>query len=97
MVHVYVHPLARYLHAIDFFLQVPQIDSFSDTAQLHGRFVIELKKRWPCQIHQGEHGEAGYCYIAPSGEHTRLNPIRMKAWAAALVGFATNLYTASAD
>ncbi|KJA18856.1 hypothetical protein HYPSUDRAFT_144459 [Hypholoma sublateritium FD-334 SS-4] len=64
--------------------RVPQIDSFSDTAQLNGRFVIELKKRWPCQIHQGEHGEVGYCYISPSGEHTRLNTLRMKTWAAAL-------------
>ncbi|KAF8808409.1 hypothetical protein BYT27DRAFT_7241680 [Phlegmacium glaucopus] len=46
--------------------------------------VLELKKKWPCQNHQGEHGEPGHCYIAPSGEHTHLNPHHLKAWAAAM-------------
>jgi len=72
--------------------QVPQLENFSDSAQLHGRFILELKKRWPCQMHQGEHGELGYCYVAPSGGHTRLNTLRMKAWAAAIVSFGIYLF-----
>ena len=68
-------------------LQVPQTTDFSDLSQLNGRFVLELKNKWPCQTHQGEHGEPGHCYISPAGEHTRLNPLRLKAWAAAMVCF----------
>ncbi|KAF8878266.1 hypothetical protein CPB84DRAFT_1688378 [Gymnopilus junonius] len=64
--------------------RVPQVDNFSDLAQLHGRFILELKKKWPCQMHQGEHGETGYCYITPTSEHICLNPLRFKAWAAAM-------------
>lgn len=66
-------------------LQVPQVENFSDTAQLHGSLILELKKKWPCQSHQGEHGQVGHCYVAPSGEHIRLNALRLKAWAAAIV------------
>lgn len=90
-------PQSNIYMLLTIFFHVPQIDSFSDMAQLHGHFVIELKKRWPCQIHQGEHGEAGYCYVAPSGEHTRLNTLHMKTWAAALVGLIFDLYNISFD
>ena len=63
----------------------PQVENFSDTAQLHGALILELKKKWPCQSHQGEHGQVGHCYVAPSGEHIRLNALCLKAWAAAIV------------
>lgn len=66
-------------------LQVPRVDNFSDLSQLHGKFIIDLKQKWSCQMHQGEHGEAGYCYVNTMGEHIRLNPLRLKTWAAALV------------
>ncbi|KAF9538414.1 hypothetical protein CPC08DRAFT_606382, partial [Agrocybe pediades] len=64
--------------------RVPSVEGFSDTAQLHGGIIVELKKKWPCQKHPGEHGESGYCYIPPSGDHIRLNPLRLKLWAAAI-------------
>src|SRR6266700_555826 len=74
-----------YHHHFFISLQVPQVENFSDTAQLHGGLILELKKKWPCQSHQGEHGQVGHCYVAPTGEHIRLNALRLKAWAAAIV------------
>ena len=65
--------------------QVPKVQDFSEEAQLHGQFIVEIKKRWPCQTHSSEHGQAGHCYIPPHGEHVRLNPYRFKLWAAAIV------------
>jgi hypothetical protein len=65
--------------------QVPRIEEFREEKQLHGRIIIQLKKRWPCTQHQGEHGEPGYCYITPSAEHVGLNNCKLKIWAAAIV------------
>ncbi|KJA18810.1 hypothetical protein HYPSUDRAFT_118568, partial [Hypholoma sublateritium FD-334 SS-4] len=64
--------------------RVPKVQDFSEDVQLHGQFIVEIKKRWPCQTHQSEHGQAGHCYIPPHGEHVRLNPYRFKLWAAAI-------------
>ena len=61
------------------------MEGFSDATQLHGRFILELKKKWPCQQHYGEHGELGFCYVTPAGEHIHLNSLHLKAWAAAMV------------
>jgi len=65
--------------------QIPQVANFDDAVQVNGRFVMELKKKWPCATHLGEHGESGHCYVTPNGEHFRLNPLRLKMWAAAMV------------
>ncbi|KAF9045626.1 hypothetical protein BJ165DRAFT_1346215 [Panaeolus papilionaceus] len=64
--------------------RVPQVESYNDASQLHGRFVLELKKKWPCQQHLGEHGQQAYCYVNPAGKHIMLNLLRLKIWAAAL-------------
>ena len=64
--------------------QIPQIANFDSALQVNGRFVMELKKKWPCATHLGEHGESGHCYVTPNGEHLRLNPLRLKMWAAAM-------------
>ncbi|KAF8804697.1 hypothetical protein BYT27DRAFT_7107079 [Phlegmacium glaucopus] len=63
---------------------IPHVGQFSNAEQVNGRFVVEIKKRWPCAAHQGEHGGPGHCYVTPNGDHIRLNPLRMKMWAAAM-------------
>jgi hypothetical protein len=65
--------------------QVPRIDEFREEDQLHSRIILQLKKKWPCAQHHGEHGEPGFCYIAASGEHVGLNTRKLKIWAAAIV------------
>jgi hypothetical protein len=65
--------------------QVPRIDEFREEDQLHGRIILQLKKKWPCAQHYGEHGEPGFCYIAASGERVGLNTRKLKIWAAAIV------------
>ncbi|KAF9032739.1 hypothetical protein BJ165DRAFT_1328515, partial [Panaeolus papilionaceus] len=64
--------------------QVPQVEAFSELTQLHGHFILELKKKWPCQQHFGEHGQTGYCYVSAASKHIMLNPLRLKTWAAAM-------------
>ncbi|KAI9059855.1 hypothetical protein FKP32DRAFT_1578952 [Trametes sanguinea] len=64
--------------------RVPHVELFSDTAQLHGAIIIQLKQRWTCQQHLGEHGEPGYCYITPGGEHVGLNTRKLRIWASAI-------------
>ncbi|KAI8996315.1 hypothetical protein BD414DRAFT_408305, partial [Trametes punicea] len=63
---------------------VPHVEQFSETAQLHGAIIIQLKQRWMCQQHLGEHGEPGYCYITSGGEHVGLNTRRLRVWASAI-------------
>ena len=65
--------------------QIPQISNFDSALQLNGHFVMELKKKWPCATHLGEHGKSGHCYVMPNGEHLCLNPLHLKMWAAAMV------------
>lgn len=65
--------------------QIPQVVNFDDTVQVNGHFVMELKKKWPCATHLGEHGKSGHCYITPNGEHFCLNPLHLKMWVAAMV------------
>lgn len=54
-------------------------------SQLHGDIILKLKDTHPCEKHRGEHGEPGYCYIAPDGSHVGLNNRRFAIWAAAMV------------
>ncbi|TEB26329.1 hypothetical protein FA13DRAFT_1795757 [Coprinellus micaceus] len=63
--------------------QVPQVSSFTTNTQFHGVYIMELKKKHRCDQHCGEHGEPGYCYVAPDGTHVRLNMHRLRLWAAA--------------
>ncbi|KAJ3505283.1 hypothetical protein NMY22_g17640 [Coprinellus aureogranulatus] len=63
--------------------QVPQLSSFTTNAQLHGVYIMELKRKHRCDQHCGEHGEPGYCYVASDGTHIRLNMHRLRLWAAA--------------
>ncbi|KAJ2932453.1 hypothetical protein H1R20_g4638, partial [Candolleomyces eurysporus] len=63
--------------------QVPQISSFNTTTQMHGLYILELKKKWKCEKHLGEHGDSGHCYVSADGSHIRLNGYRLKLWAAA--------------
>ncbi|KDQ48988.1 hypothetical protein JAAARDRAFT_51925, partial [Jaapia argillacea MUCL 33604] len=66
--------------------KVPRIDAFSDTAQLHGGIILELKGCYVCKEgHLGEHGEPAYCYPSPRG-HVALNLKRFREWAAAIAG-----------
>ncbi|TFY76970.1 hypothetical protein EWM64_g7043 [Hericium alpestre] len=64
--------------------RVLNVDHFSNDAQLHGPIILELKQKWVCQQHLGEHGEPGHCYITPNGDHIGLNARRLKFWAAAI-------------
>jgi len=36
-------------------------------------------------MHQGEHGETGYCYVTLTSKHIHLNPLQFKTWAATMV------------
>ncbi|KAF8062512.1 hypothetical protein FPV67DRAFT_1672970 [Lyophyllum atratum] len=62
---------------------VPQVGAFSEASQLHGHFILQLKQKWKCEKHLGEHGEPGYCYTSDD-RHLLLNNLRFKSWAAAL-------------
>ncbi|KAA1475512.1 hypothetical protein DENSPDRAFT_883621 [Dentipellis sp. KUC8613] len=64
--------------------KVPNVDAFSDQSQIHGAIILELKAKWPCQQHLGEHGEDGFCYVTANAEHIRLNARKLKFWAAAI-------------
>ncbi|KAL6303947.1 hypothetical protein BKA93DRAFT_734171, partial [Sparassis latifolia] len=64
--------------------KVPRAEGFSEESQLDGGIILQLKQRWPCQQHLGEHDEPGYCYIAPSGEHIGLNMHKLRIWASAI-------------
>lgn len=46
---------------------------------------MQLKMKWVCERHQGEHGEPGYCYVDDAGVHLGLNSRKLKIWAAAIV------------
>ncbi|KAH6906352.1 hypothetical protein BKA70DRAFT_1224206 [Coprinopsis sp. MPI-PUGE-AT-0042] len=63
--------------------KVPQVTSFSTQSQLHGLHIMELKQKYKCEKHLGEHGEAGHCFVSPAGDHIRLNLFRLRIWAAA--------------
>ncbi|KAG1860347.1 hypothetical protein F4604DRAFT_1930239 [Suillus subluteus] len=65
--------------------KVPRFDTFSEDAQLHAQYIIQLKKKWSCAKHQGEHGQDGHCYVSSMGEHLGLNHRKLKMWAAAWV------------
>ncbi|KAH7903729.1 hypothetical protein BJ138DRAFT_1120100 [Hygrophoropsis aurantiaca] len=64
--------------------KVPRLDGFTEEQQLHGSIILDLKAKYSCERHQGEHGEAGYCFVDASGEHLGLNPRKLKIWAAAI-------------
>jgi hypothetical protein len=67
------------------FLQVPRVGGFSEVEQLHGEIILQLKQKWVCEKHQGEHGQAGACYIDSAGNHIGLNNRKLKIWASAIV------------
>lgn len=93
MAHVYVHVPFEFLvrwFADQDISQVPKVSNFSKAAQIQGTFIIQLKQKWVCEKHQGEHGEPGHCYVNPLGAHIRLNPRRLKEWAAAWVCIPTS-------
>lgn len=64
--------------------KVPRLANMDTVSQLHGDIILKLKDTHPCEKHRGEHGEPGYCYIAPDGSHVGLNNRRFAIWAAAM-------------
>ncbi|KAF8996603.1 hypothetical protein BDQ17DRAFT_1249578 [Cyathus striatus] len=64
--------------------KVPRLDVYSAHEQLQGEIVLELKKKWTCECHLGEHGEPGHCYVSASGLHLGLNHRKLSLWAAAI-------------
>ncbi|KIK76654.1 hypothetical protein PAXRUDRAFT_18046 [Paxillus rubicundulus Ve08.2h10] len=64
--------------------KVPRVEAFSEDAQIHGGIILQLKAKWVCEKHLGEHGEVGYCYVSSTGEHLGLNHRKLKLWAAAI-------------
>lgn len=66
-------------------MKVPNVADYSETTQLNGVHIMQLKARWPCTQHLGEHGESGHCYITPNGDHIGLNNRKFKVWGAAMV------------
>ncbi|KZV85620.1 hypothetical protein EXIGLDRAFT_775402 [Exidia glandulosa HHB12029] len=73
--------------------QVPRTDAYSPRAQLKGTAVGHLKRQWHCDTHKGEHGEEGYCWIAPDGRHVPLNNYRFDGWSSAMVDGEASKYT----
>jgi hypothetical protein len=67
--------------------KVPHVDNFTELEQLHGSIILQLKGKWTCEKHQGEHGEPGFCYIDSTGGHLGLNNRKLKIWASAIVCF----------
>ncbi|KAF8989234.1 hypothetical protein BDQ17DRAFT_1334189 [Cyathus striatus] len=53
--------------------KVPQLDGYTAHELLQGKIVLELKKKWACEQHQGEHGS-----------HLGLNHHKLSLWAAAI-------------
>jgi len=64
---------------------------------MHGTFILQLKEKWPCETHQGEHGEPGFCYVDPNSRHIGLNNRKLKTWAAAIVGLSETMWVYVAD
>ncbi|KAF8835086.1 hypothetical protein BDN67DRAFT_992531 [Paxillus ammoniavirescens] len=64
--------------------RVPRVDAFSEEAQIHGAVILQLKQKWACKKHLGEHGDVSHCYISLTGEHLGLNNWKLKMWAAAI-------------
>ncbi|TDL14115.1 hypothetical protein BD410DRAFT_846335 [Rickenella mellea] len=64
--------------------KVPRVDLYSEATQLNGTFILQLKEKWTCQTHLGEHREPGFCYVTPTGEHVGLNHRRLAMWASAM-------------
>ncbi|KAG6904417.1 hypothetical protein DXG01_010072, partial [Tephrocybe rancida] len=64
--------------------KVPRVESFTEVEQLHGTTILQLKQKWSCERHQGEHGEPGFCYVDTAGNHLGLNNRKLKIWASAI-------------
>jgi len=62
------------------------VDGFSATDQLHGAFLLMIKCEHGCKTHTDENGELGHRWVDASGNHIRLTPRNLRAWAAAMVG-----------
>ncbi|KAG1842365.1 hypothetical protein DFJ58DRAFT_732046 [Suillus subalutaceus] len=54
--------------------KVPRFNTFSEDAQLHAQYIIQLKKKWSCAKHQGEHGQDGHCYVSLTGRTSWIEP-----------------------
>ncbi|KAG6370347.1 hypothetical protein JVT61DRAFT_12155 [Boletus reticuloceps] len=72
------------LNELSYPTKIPRIENFSDNAQLHGSIILQLKVKWVCDKHSGEHGERGHCWVSPTGNHIGLNNCRLKQWAASI-------------
>lgn len=72
-------------------MQVPRLADGDDDVKLHADFILILKNNHTCELHRGEHGEPGFCYVWPHGEHLGLNARRFATWAAAMVCFRSTL------
>ncbi|KDR67216.1 hypothetical protein GALMADRAFT_80029 [Galerina marginata CBS 339.88] len=64
--------------------KVPRVEGYSAQEQLHGEIIVQLKQKWVCEKHQGEHGEPGACYVDSAGNHLGLNNRKLKIWASAI-------------
>ncbi|KAF9071914.1 hypothetical protein BDP27DRAFT_1262192 [Rhodocollybia butyracea] len=65
--------------------KVPRLDLFSEDDHLHGRMILKLQKKYPCNEHQGEHGQPGHCFVDTTGKHMGLNHRKFAIWASAIV------------
>ncbi|KAG2742900.1 hypothetical protein P692DRAFT_20878935 [Suillus brevipes Sb2] len=63
--------------------KVPRLENYSDSARVNGHFILRLKSQWKCQEHKGEHGEPGFCFVKPDGDHLGLNTRRLVSWGSA--------------
>ncbi|KAH7917991.1 hypothetical protein BV22DRAFT_1134941 [Leucogyrophana mollusca] len=62
-----------------------------NAARLNGHFILLIKNQWKCQLHTGEHGEPGFCFIRADSEHFGLNTRWLAIWGAAVVGGHTSI------
>ncbi|EUC63107.1 hypothetical protein RSOL_479280, partial [Rhizoctonia solani AG-3 Rhs1AP] len=64
--------------------KVPRLAEMDAPSQLHSEQILKLKETHQCEEHRGEHGEPGFCYVAPNGAHIGLNMRRFAIWGAAI-------------
>ncbi|KAH8832105.1 hypothetical protein DL96DRAFT_1706489 [Flagelloscypha sp. PMI_526] len=64
--------------------KVPRLDAYSAMEQQEGAIALELRKQHKCDIHLGEHGQPGCCFVRPDGEHERMTNRKIKVWGAAI-------------
>ena len=65
--------------------KVSHLDNYTEIEQLQGSIILQLKMKWSCEKHQGEHGNPGFCYIDLTDGHLGFNIWKLNIWASGIV------------